>query len=67
VREFERKGNETREIRTVEIRLINVYYSGSPSGNRNKIQETTIPETPVFYFESTSPRWRYYYMPYSSY
>jgi hypothetical protein len=66
VREFEGKGNEIREIRTVDIRLINVYYGGASSNDR-KIPATVIPDTPTFYFESVSPRWRYYYMPYPSY
>jgi hypothetical protein len=66
IREFERKGNEIREIRTVDIRLINVYYGGSPSNNR-KTYSATIPETSTFYSESVSPRRRYYYMPYPSY
>jgi hypothetical protein len=63
VREFERKGNEIREIRTVDLRLINVYYGGAPSNNRKIPATTIIQNTPTFYFESISPRWRYYYMP----
>jgi hypothetical protein len=67
VREFEGNGNKIREIRTVELRLINVYYGGSSLNNRNKIPATIIQDTPTFYFESFSPRWRYYYMQYPSY
>ncbi|MDR2117412.1 MAG: hypothetical protein LBP87_13635 [Planctomycetaceae bacterium] len=68
-REFEKKGNMIREIRTVETRLINVYYAGVSSNNRQfpatpATPATIVPDPSFFYLESIRPRWRYYYAPY---
>jgi hypothetical protein len=49
-REFEGKGNEIREIRTVTTRLIN--YS---------IPTAVVAEPPLLYLEPVRSRWRYYY------
>ncbi|MDR2440480.1 MAG: hypothetical protein LBE12_14055 [Planctomycetaceae bacterium] len=65
-REFERKGNVIREIRTAETRLINVYYAGV-SSNSPQYPATIVPDPSFFYFESIRPRWRYYYAPYPLY
>jgi hypothetical protein len=64
--EFEKKGNTIREIRTVEIRLINVYYGGVPSNSR-QLPATVVHNPSFFYLESIRPRWRYYYAPYPLY
>jgi hypothetical protein len=69
IREFEKKGNTVREIRTVEIRLINLYYGGYggvPSNNR-QLPATVVRDPSFFYLESVRPRWRYYYAPYPLY
>jgi hypothetical protein len=65
-REFEKKGNIIREIRTAETRLINVYYAGVSSNSR-QIPATIVPDSSFFYLESIRPRWRYYYAPYPLY
>jgi len=66
-REYEGKGGEIQEIRTVETRLIN-YYCGVPPTTlpmNLPVKPLMTPSAPPFYyFEPIRPRWyRYYTVP----